>query len=50
MALVVVQGAGKDAIVANAINRRNSQQHCHWSRQLNPNAAAVNNNRYCHCQ
>jgi hypothetical protein len=50
MAVIVVGGVGKDAIVATAINFCHSQRRRHWCRWLNPTAAAVNNNRYCRRQ
>jgi hypothetical protein len=46
MAVVVVGGVGKDALVAAAINCPRSQQRHHWRRQLNPTAATIDNNRY----
>jgi hypothetical protein len=48
MAVIVVGGVGKDAIIAAAINRRHSQQRHHWSRRLNPTTATIDNERYCH--
>jgi hypothetical protein len=47
MAVVVLGVGGKDAIVAAAINRRNSQQHHYGHRWLNPTTTAINNDRYC---
>jgi hypothetical protein len=50
MVVIVVIAGGKDAIVAAAINHRHSQRHRHlrwyW---LNPNTAAINNDRYHRC-
>ncbi len=46
MAVVVVGGVGKDAIVAAAINRRCSRCHRHRRRRLNPTAAAIDNDHY----
>jgi hypothetical protein len=45
MAVVVVGGVGKDAIVAAAINRRHSRRCRHGHRRLNPTAAAIDNDR-----
>jgi hypothetical protein len=50
MAVVVVGGVGKDAIVATAINRRHSQRRRHRHRRLNPTAAAIDNDRYRRCR
>jgi hypothetical protein len=49
MAVIVVGGVGKDAIVAAAINRRHSRQRRHWRHWLNPTAAAADNDRYRRC-
>jgi hypothetical protein len=47
MAVIVMGGIIKDAIVASAINHCHSQRCHHWRRWLNPTAAAINNDRYC---
>jgi hypothetical protein len=46
MAVIVMGGVGKDAIVTAAINRRHSWQCCHRRRWLNPTAATVDDDRY----
>jgi hypothetical protein len=46
MAVVVVGGIGKDAIIAAAINRRHRRQCRHQRRWLNPTTAAVDNDCY----
>jgi hypothetical protein len=45
--VIVMGGSGKDAIIAAAINQRHCQQCHHWRCQLNPTAAAINDDRYC---
>jgi hypothetical protein len=50
MAVVIVEGGGKGAIVTAAINCCHNQQHRHWSRRLNPTIAAIYNNQYCRRQ
>jgi hypothetical protein len=54
VAVVVVGGSGKDAIIATAINRCHHQQCCHWRCWLNPTALpplmttiATVDNRHC---
>jgi hypothetical protein len=50
MAVVVVGGVVKDAIVVAAINHRHSWGRRHRHRWLNPTAATVNNDHYCRRQ
>jgi hypothetical protein len=50
MVVIVVISGGKDTIVAAAINCRHSQRPRHWSCQINPIVAAVDNDRYRCCQ
>jgi hypothetical protein len=44
--IIVVIAGGKEAIVAAAINRCHSQRCRHWSRQLNPIVASIDNDCY----
>jgi hypothetical protein len=46
MAVIVVGGIGKKAIVASTINHCHSQQRRHWHCRLNPTAPPIDNNRY----
>jgi hypothetical protein len=47
MVVIVMGGIGKDAIIDATINHHHSQWCHHWHCQLNPIAAAINNDCYC---
>jgi hypothetical protein len=50
MAVIIMGGSGKDAIIAATINHHHHKQCRHWCHWLNPIIAAINDDRYYHHQ